>query len=152
MNSKEKRHAGEGVASSRQPRVEPETSQVQPQGIGPTGRPTLHEFPGSWYWTQCANAQLRILATKPEPHVQGVAMWRYCICLALMHGGMQRWTGYAASVIQGHASSARGSRRWRIGYLQGLVDFASVWVPLTISEFAREEDRAEILQVESNQS
>lgn len=151
MNGQEKRRVGKDAALE-QPRGEPDTRQVQSQNIGLRAAPTLHEFPGSWYWTQCANAQLRILATKPEPHVQGVAMWRYCICLALMHGGMQHWTGYAASVIQGHASSARGSRRWRIGYLQGLVDFAAVWVPLTISEFAPEQERAEILQVESNHS
>jgi len=149
MNNQKKRRVGEDAAPE-QPRGEPDNRQVQSQVIGPGRLPPLLEFPERWYWAECANAQLRILVTNPESCAQGMAMWRYCICLAVIHGELDRWTGYTAGVIQGHASNAHGSHRWRTRYLQGVVDFAAAWVPLAMNGLTSEPNSAEILQVETN--
>ena len=149
MSSIEKRHVGKDVARSDQPRVEPAINQIQAQHTIETGNPSLPGFPARWFWSECAKAQLRTLSSVSVPAVQGLAMWRYCICLAVTHGDLERWTGYTADVIKGHASHAQGSHRWRRSYLQSVVDFTAVWVPLALEEAAAYAN-SEILQVESD--
>lgn len=148
MKKQKKRHVGKDVASSELTRVEPDTRQVRSHFSSQSGEPPLPEFPALWFWRECAKAQLRTLTTNPAPQIQGMAMWRYCVCLAHTNGSLSRWTGYTAGVIKGHAANAKGSQRWRASYLQGMVDFAAVWVPLVVNEYAGCVGEAEILQVD----
>lgn len=150
MRGQKKRRVGKDAASE-QPRGEPDTRQVQSQIDGEAIRASLRELPPLWFWRECAKAQLRILATNPSVCAQSIAAWRYCICLAMIHGRVERWTGYTAGVIKGHASNAKGSHRWKIRFLQNLVDFVAVWVPLVLREVHLARVDAEIADVEANQ-
>lgn len=150
MRGQKKRQADVLAVASEAPE-NPNPCEVQIQIDATEVCASLRKLPPPWFWYECAAAQLRILATNPDVCAHGMAMWRYCVCLSVIRGPEERWTGNTAGLIQAQASNAKGAHRWKIRFLQNLVDFVAVWVPLVLREVHLAGAGAEIPQVETDQ-